>query len=142
MSCQRTIKPWYGYRKYVNNNNAGVNVNNLKEVDHIENITVKISQRPEQYKVGFRIDKSVLLPLSKADNLSVMNKKLTIGQLNCRSARNKGDSVSDEISDQEIDILAFTEKWFSENEDQAVLSSVITDGYSMLLKPATQSPLW
>ena len=56
---------------------------------------------------------------------------MTIGTLNSRSARNKGDSIKDEIIDSKIDILTLTETWFSKNEDQAVIESVVPNGYSI-----------
>jgi exonuclease III len=52
-----------------------------------------------------------------------------VAHLNARSARNKGDAIIDVISDNQIDVLALTETWFSPDQDESTLSSATPEGY-------------
>ena len=57
---------------------------------------------------------------------------LNFGLLNVRSAVNKGPLIQDIINSNNLDMLALTETWFSENDPDAVILDLLPSEYNVL----------
>ena len=97
------------------------------------NIPVSISLSRET------LNRNSLLPRSNRNNLihikcqrlvdKSVQHPIRFGVLNARSVRNKALFVKDYLVDQQIDIMALTETWLSQNGDEHVIEELCPNGF-------------
>ena len=69
-------------------------------------------------------------------NLKSSGKWINFGLLNVRSIKNKSVALHDFILDNKLDLLAVTETWLSENQDESdIINSLTPNGYCFYSNP-------
>jgi len=66
---------------------------------------------------------------------NAVDTNLRLSLVNARSVRNKTTTLNDFICENDIDILAITETWLSADNDGAVISSLLPNGYAIHQNP-------
>ena len=140
---QRQIRPRITHRDdwQYGGEGRGVNVNNIVPISSVENEHVGydcqipvISNHYGQPQDVPKDERLTSLKLISCDS-DLLDRSLRIAQLNARSAVKKGDAIQDSIIDNNLDILALTETWFTSSHDLSVIHSIVPDGYTVHHQP-------
>ena len=85
-----------------------------------------LSARPTQH--GKHLDKLVNIQCKPSS--SIFDKQINVASINCRSVRNKANSIADYVIDKDVDICGLTETWlYSGDADQKTLGDLTPNGY-------------
>ena len=60
---------------------------------------------------------------------------ISVAVINARSVRNKTTTITECITDHNIDILAITETWLKKNSDKPIIAAMTPSGYSFVNAP-------
>ena len=60
---------------------------------------------------------------------------ISVAVINARSVRNKNTTITECITDHNIDILAITETWLKKNSDKPIIVAMTPSGYSFVNAP-------
>ena len=99
----------------------------LSESYTIHCIPVRITPRHETPQVAHK-KKRQLVRVPPHSGFS-KGTHVKLGYINCRSARNKTASILNFIIENDLDLLAMVETWFSAEGDEANLQELTPEGY-------------
>jgi len=94
------------------------------------NVICGIGQRCAEISCGINKDNLLKIKLHGADD---KKQKISVGQINARSVKNKTFEITNLLLDNDLDILAVTETWLaSGNKDEFTKSEISPTGYTIL----------